>query len=84
MLRLELKDNAETVMFIDPVKGVKIHKAKTEKSYYELCVETSSTICYAIYNTAEYRDIAYDYVLDKINEYLFPQIEFRPHYVGEE
>lgn len=90
MLRLDLKDKDSTVLFIDVMSGVKIYKNLSKLYYtdrYELIIETSSDTCCAIYDTKENRDEAYDYVLNKINEYLFPQIDsadFRPHYVGEE
>ena len=76
MLRLDLKDRNETVLFIDPTKEVKVRKECTEKkSYYELSIETESGVCYAIYYTEGACIEAYKYVLNKINEYLFPLIE---------
>ena len=76
MLRLDLKDRNETVLFIDPMKEVKVRKERTEKkSYYELSIETESGVCYAVYYTEAACNTAYERVLNKINEYLFPQIE---------
>ena len=76
MLRLELKDKNETVLFFDPMKDVKVRKeeSKTEVCY-ELCIDTCNDVCYAMYDSKADRDAAYEYVLTKINEYLFPQIE---------
>ena len=74
MLRLELNDCAETVLYIDPMKGVKIRKEKGGSSY-ELCIETGSTFCHAVYDSERTCNAAYGYVLAKIDEYLFPQIE---------
>lgn len=71
MLRLDLKDANSTVLFINPMNGAKIRK----ESDYELCIETDTVVCYASYNLKEHCDEAYWYVLNKINEYLFPQIE---------
>lgn len=84
MLRLDLKDAKETVLFIDPMEGVKIHKDVTDSGLF---IETGDLVTYVSYKLEKSRDAAYEYVLNKINEYLFPQIEssdFRPHYVGEE
>lgn len=75
MLRLDLKDNAETVLFIDPMKDVKIRKAASKGSCYEFTIETCFDVCHAFYDTETERDNAYERVLNKINEYLFPQIE---------
>lgn len=71
MLRLDLKDDKSTVVFINPMNVIKINK----ESRYGLRIETNSDVCYVDYNSVESRDEAYWYVLNKINEYLFPQIE---------
>lgn len=79
MLRLDFKDKNETILFFDPMKDVKIRKEKSEKVNvcYELCIDTSSDVCYTVYDSKEDRDEAYTYAVNKINEYLFPQIEFK-------
>lgn len=75
MLRLDLKDSYETVLFIDPMKGVRIKK-EPSRVKYEVSIEAGNFIvCYAVYDSEKDRDAAYEYVLTKINEYLFPQIE---------
>lgn len=89
MLRLDLKDKDSTVLFIDVMIGVKIYKSQPKVLYddrYGLIIKTSSDVCCAVYDSEEHRDEAYDYVLNKINEYLFPQIETSDVccYVGEE
>jgi len=90
MLCLNLKDNNETVLFIDPMKDIiKIRKEESKlKVCYEICIDTSSDVCCAEYNSKADRDEAYEYVLNKINECLFSQIEaddFRkPYYAREE
>ena len=87
MLRLDLKDDAGTVLFIEPMNGIKVRKEKPKVKEgtcglcYELCIETGSDVCYTTYDSMEYRDAVYEYVLNKISEYLFPQIEatgFKP------
>lgn len=76
MLRLDLNDNAETVLFIDPMKeDIKIRKAASKGSCYEFTIETCFDVCHAFYDTETGRDDAYERVLNKINEYLFSQIE---------
>lgn len=75
MLRLELRDTSSTVLFIDPMKGVKIRKEGGGRQSHELCIETGYTFCHAVYDFERDRDTAYEYVLAKINEYLFPQID---------
>jgi hypothetical protein len=78
MLRLDLKDNNETVLFVDPMNSVKIMKQKDTdriKTTYVLLIDTGNIVCYAEYYSEEHRDEVYEYVLNKINEYLFPQKE---------
>jgi hypothetical protein len=77
MLRLNLNDINETVLFVDPMNGVKILKQKddSEETTYVLLIDTGDIVCYAEYNSEDVRDAVYGYVLNKINEYLFPQIE---------
>lgn len=80
MLRLELKDVNETVLFIEPTNDVKIRKGEAPSKdgpQYELDIETDHSICYASYYLEEERDDAYEYVLNKIDEYLFPQVELK-------
>jgi hypothetical protein len=74
MLRLDLKDNHKTVLFIDPMKDINI-SINNKESCYELHIETNSDVCFAVYESEEDRDAAYEYVLNKINEDLFPQKE---------
>ena len=73
MLRLDLKDENETVLFIEPFKGVTIHKTVSQDN--GLYVEYFDHIAYVTYDSVESRDAAYEYVLNKINEYIFPQME---------
>lgn len=77
MLRLDFKDKNETVLFFDPMKDdVKIRKEFAGLDLkYELCIDTSSDVCCTVYDSREDRDAAYEYALNKIHEYLFPQIE---------
>ena len=81
MLRLNLKDLDDTVLFINPMNGVEIGKLYCDYSenIYRLTIGKPGTGMYETqyaYSSKEDRDIAYEYVLAKINEYLFPQIEF--------
>lgn len=90
MLRLDLKDNDDTVLFVNPVNGIEIHKitdgfsvGKQEKYGLRLSFATcgSCKLMYTVvwYSDFESRDRAYGYVLTKIDEYLFPpQVEFGP------
>ena len=59
------------------MKGVKILKEDDKVTCFEvLFIEVGSfNFCHAEYDSEESRDAAYEYVLNKINEYLFPQIE---------
>lgn len=77
MLRLDLKNKNNTVLFVDPINGVKILKQKDADSYV-LLIDTGNIVCYMEYDSEELRDEVYEYVLNKINEYLFPQIEVVP------
>lgn len=73
MLRLELDDRNETVLFIDPMKeDVKVRKEHIEKrSCYEFTIETCFDVCHAVYYTEGSRDAAYKRILNKIDEYLY-------------
>lgn len=73
MLRLDLNDKNNTVLFVDPINGVKILKQKDDN--YVLLIDTGNIVCYIEYDSEELRDEVYEYVLNKINEYLFQQIE---------
>lgn len=86
MLRLELKDVNETVLFVNPVNGICIHKLFESYIAFDgekhgIRVEFATCGSCELMHTAvwypdpESRDAAYEYVLAKINEYLFPQIE---------
>ena len=78
MLRLDLKDDVKTVLFFDPTMGVRIHKYDDivrSKPRYELHINVHNDIAFMLYDSREDRDAAYEYALNKINEYLFPQIE---------
>ncbi len=76
MLRLEFKDKHETVLLFEPGLGAKIRKEESKtRVCYELCIDTNNDVCCVEYDSKVDRDIAYEYVLTKINEYLFPQIE---------
>ena len=86
MLRLDLKDSDDTVLFVDPVNGIEIHKIADrlfmdERERYGLRLsfatcgscELMHTVVW--YSDSESRDTAYDYVLAEITTYLFPQID---------
>ena len=86
MLRLDLKDADDTVLFVNPVNGIEIRKitdrfsvGEQEKSglriVFATCGSCELMTAIAWYGSSESRDTAYKYVLAKINEYLFPQIE---------
>ena len=81
MLRLDLKDKHETVLFIYPTNGVMINKREDlENSCYVLIIDTGNIVCYSEYDTKEYRDADYEYAINEINEYSFPQVETVPLY----
>lgn len=86
MLRLELKDNDDTILFVNPQNGIEVRKtadrySMDEKEKFGLRIvfatcgscELMHTVVW--YRNPETRNTAYEYVLSKINEYLFPQIE---------
>lgn len=86
MLRLDLKDIDDTVLFANPVNGIEIHKIadrfsvrEPEKFGLRLSFATcgSCELMHTVvwYSDSESRDTAYEYVLSKVNEYLFPQID---------
>ncbi len=86
MLRLELKDNDDTVLFVNPMNGIEIHKitdrfsvGEQEKFGLRIVFATcgSCELMHTVvwYRNPETRNTAYEYVLAKISEYLFPQIE---------
>jgi len=67
MLRLDLKDENETVLFIDPQKGVKIYKDKMEEGLF---IDALDSVSYATYESKECRDAAYEHILTAITECL--------------
>lgn len=73
MLRLDMEDTNGTVLFVDPMKGVKILKEYGMNP--QIFIEAGYSFSHAVYDSEENRDAAYERVLNKINEYLFPQIE---------
>lgn len=86
MLRLELKDIDDTVLFANPENGIEVHKINdrfysSEKEKFGIRIilatcgscELMQTVAW--YPDSESRNAAYEYVLSKINEYLFPQID---------
>ena len=78
MLRLDFKDDDETVLFFDPIMGVRINKYDDivrSKPRYELDINTNHDMFSMFYDSMGDRDAAYEYTLNKINNYLFPQIE---------
>ena len=77
MIRLDFNDKNETVLFFEPMKDdVKIRKEVSKIDVqYELCIDTSSDVCYMVYDSKEDRDAAYEYALNRINDYLFPKFE---------
>lgn len=78
MLRLELKDNDDTVLFVNPMNGVEIGRFDCDygEGIYKLTIgKLGMYITQYVYSSKVDRDAAYEYVLAKINEYLFPQIE---------
>ena len=86
MLRLDLKDNDDTVLFVNPVYGIEIHKitdrfsvGEQEKFGLRLSFATcgSCELMHTVvwYSDSESRNTAYDYVLAEITTYLFPQID---------
>lgn len=84
MLRLDLNDKHDTVLFVNPMNGVKINKQKDpENSSYVLIIDTGNIVCYLEYDVKEYRDANYGYALNKINEYLSPNVESVPLYKEE-
>lgn len=90
MLRLDLKDNDDTVLFVDPVNGIEIHKIAErlfsvgEQEKYGLrmafatCASCELMQPVAWYPDPKSRDAAYDYVLTEIAKYLFPPVELGP------
>jgi hypothetical protein len=72
MLRLDLNDINETVLFVNPMNGVKILKQKddSEETRYVLLIDTGNIVCYNEYYSEEVRDESYEYALNKINTYL--------------
>lgn len=86
MLRLELKDIDDTVLFVNPQNGIEIRKIadrfftdEKEKFGIRFAVATCGScelmqpVCW--YRDPESRNTAYEYVLSKVNEYLFPKID---------
>lgn len=84
MLRLDLKDNDDTVLFVNPMDGVEIGKLDYdpviyEKNIYKLTIgKLGMCTTHYVYSSKEDRDAAYDYVLAEITTYLFPQVELGP------
>lgn len=82
MLRLELRDSDDTVLFVNPMNGVEIGRFDYEYTDSEISHKLTIgkpgmyTTQY-VYSSKEDRDTAYEYVLAKVNEYLFPQTDLR-------
>ena len=87
MLRLDLKDIDNTVLFVDPMNGIEIRKitdrffmGEAQEKYgirmaFATCASCELMQPVAWYPDPESRDRAYGYVLTKIDEYLFPKID---------
>lgn len=85
MLRLELKDNDDTVLFLNPMNGVQIHKQMNLSSdvikrfgiriVFATCGSCELMHTIVCYPDPGSRDAVYESILAKINEYLFPQID---------
>ena len=86
MLRLELKDRNDTVLFADPTNGIQIHKVEDSfrlsvhekrdaygiRIAFATCTGCELMTTTTWYDGSESRDAVYDSILAKIDEYLFP------------